>query len=365
MAPHFTLNYNEERMSRLPNEKIQEVLKSQGFERFGFARLENPVSLNIYKQWLDDGFNGEMDYLKRHLEFKETPQLLLRNACSAVSVAQPYFPHPRPHTLAPGLKIAMYAQGADYHHWFKENLEQTARKLKEQFKDHEFLCSTDSAPVLERDLAYRAGLGWVGKNTCLIDEKAGSLFFIGQILTTLDFAAELNPLAADRCGTCTRCIDVCPTGALVEPRKLDARKCISYLTIESKNPPAGEFREKIGAHYFGCDICQSVCPWNTKVFGASLHSNKPSRNETVEDLRKILTLSASQIEKIFRGTALSRGSAFRHRANAMVVAANLGLKELTAEIQALKHSQPKLEELAEWCLRRLGEGLTLTNLPTT
>jgi epoxyqueuosine reductase len=240
-----------------------------------------------------------------------------------------------------------------YHHWFKGELQAAADELQKNFADQSFLVATDSAPVLERDLAYRAGLGWIGKNTCLLNEKRGSLFFIGEILTSLDLQANLM-VAPDRCGTCTRCIDACPTGAIVEPRKLDARKCISYTTIESKEPPALELREQNKFFYYGCDICQTVCPWNQKVFGAGIiESETPTRAEMLNDLRTILTSSGRQLERLFEGTPLTRASSRHHKANAIVLATNLGFTELTVEIQNVARQYEQLNELGEWALKKL------------
>ena len=220
-----------------------------------------------------------------------------------------------------------------------------------------FLAMTDSTPILERDLAYRAGLGWVGKNTCLIHPKKGSLFFLGEIITSLNIESPLTPVH-DFCGTCTRCMDICPTQALISPRKMDARKCIAYLTIESRDIPPEELRKPIGDWLFGCDLCQTVCPWNQKVFKNELETQEllslSSEEEKlqVEDLRYLLTSSGKKLEKDFFGTAYSRAGSFGLKRNALIVAANRNLKELTPEIEALS-THPKLGPLAEWALTQL------------
>lgn len=207
-------------------------------------------------------------------------------------------------------------------------------------------------PLLERDLAYRAGLGWIGKNTCLINEKRGSLFFLGEIVTTLRLEAKFTA-AADRCGTCTRCIDACPTGALVEPRKLDARKCISYLTIESKNVPSSELRDLNRDFYYGCDICQTVCPWNVKIHGETLSAVKHTREEMLVDLKFILKTGGSQLSKRFAGTPLTRAATWHHKANAIVLAVNLEMRELLPEILEACSQYEKLTDLKTWATEKL------------
>lgn len=338
--------------------QIEALLKSHGFDHFGWTSLEKPISLAIYKQWIDDGFHGDMEYLRRHVPDKERPQNLLPRASSAIVIARSYFPHPRPHTPLRHAPVAHYARGEDYHHWFREELEAVARELLALFPGEEFLTATDSMPVLERDLAYRAGLGWIGKNTCLIHEKRGSLFFVGEILTSLELKAALDA-HPDRCGTCTRCLDACPTGALVEPRKLDARKCISYTTIEAKFPPGDPLRDLNSSYYYGCDICQTVCPWNIKVHGEALTgAPTPSREELLSDLRLILTSSGKSLERLFVGTPMRRATPRHHKANAIVLAANHGLHELSQEIEKAAAQYPQLNELGAWALQKIKRALT-------
>jgi epoxyqueuosine reductase len=336
--------------------KIKGVLEGQGWDHFGWAPLSVPVSLPFYKEWLKEGLHGSMTYLENHLELKADPKKVLKNARSAIVVAAPYFPHPDKKALSPefhSLNIAKYARGGDYHVWFKEKLEEAAEILRTYFPNEDFRTFTDSGPVLERDLAYRAGLGWVGKNTCLIHEKRGSYFFIGEILTTLEVQVGLLQEAPDRCGTCTRCIDACPTGALEEPRRLNATKCISYLNIEAKEIPKPEFRSKMKDHYFGCDICQDVCPWNKKIFKAELAlPQKTTTPDVIRSLRKVLTKSNNQIQKSFKFTPLNRVSGLNHKRNAIIVATNLGLKDLLPEIRRHLKNE-KLKDLVEWSLKEL------------
>jgi len=332
-----------------------------GFSHFGLSPLSRPLSFEVYQNWLSEGLHGKMEYLATHAPIKEKPQTKWPRAHSALVFAVPYFPHPMPIQAFPlqSTRISLYAQGYDYHQWFKMKLQTLCDDLKTLLPEEEFLPMTDSSPVLERDLAYRAGLGWVGKNTCVIHPKNGSLFFIGEIYTSLATTTTTTPVH-DFCGSCTRCIDICPTKAITEPRKLDARKCISYLTIESRELPPPELREKIGDWFFGCDLCQTVCPWNQKAFKNQL-SIAPlvskSAQETADlaaELRWVLSSSGKHLEKSLFGTPLSRAGGFGLKRNALVVAGNRRLTELTPEVTTLV-THPKLGELAQWTLARFAE----------
>jgi epoxyqueuosine reductase len=300
-----------------------------------------------------------MKYLEDHASIKEEPQRKWPRAQSALVFAIPYLPPPEttPPTPLKQARTSLYAQGMDYHFWFKDRMAQLCAKLQTVLPDEEFLPFTDSSPVLERDLANRAGLGWVGKNTCLIHPKKGSLFFIGEIYTSLTIQTDVAPLP-DFCGNCQKCLEICPTGALLEPRKMDAQKCISYLTIESRQVPPVELRPQIGDWFFGCDLCQTVCPWNQKIFKGQLSIEKQltlsSEDEVLleDDLRYILTASGKKIEKDFRGTPMARAGSFGLRKNALVVAGNRRLKNLKPEVTALCDHE-KLGELARWTLAQL------------
>lgn len=336
---------------------VEAVLKESGFEHFGFAALERPLSIDYYKNWLQNNYHAEMSYLERHLPQKENPQLLLPKAQSAIVVTQKYFPVDTSSFPLKKLRVALYARQDDYHDWFQNKLNNIAEKLKNQFPQEEFVAFTDSKPVLERDLAVKAGLGWVGKNTCLINEQRGSLFFIGEIYTTLKLQVSLE-VAPDRCGTCTRCIDICPTQALVEPRVLDANKCISYWTIEAKNNPPINIRSKFEGWYFGCDLCQTVCPWNQKIYKIEMQQElKPTQSlddldQLKDELKWILTASPEQLKTVFAGTPLLRAKPWAHKRNAILIAVHHSIRSLAPLIEYLKHEE-ELTEVAAWALREL------------
>ena len=329
---------------------IDSLIRQQGIEHFGWARLERPLSMDIYRQWLKAGHHAGMEYLAHHAGMKENPQELAPRARSALVIAKSYAKHPYPKTPFPKtLRTALYAQGEDYHFHFKRELDSVAKSLRALFPEEEFLCFTDSAPILERDLAYRAGVGWFGKNTCLIHPDHGSLFFIGQILTSLKCETTAAPIN-DHCGTCDRCIRACPTGALESPRQLNANKCISFWTIEAREAGPEALRVKTGDWFFGCDICQTVCPWNEKVFGRAemqqLVGEKSSEPaELREDLRWILRSSHNEIARTCKSSPLSRARPLGLKRNALVVIGNKRIHDLRPEVECAL-TEPRLKELA-------------------
>ena len=293
-----------------------------------------------------------MNYLKEHLPQKEQPSRLLKSARQAIVFAVPYT-HPRfedktfPLTH---LKVAKYARGSDYHFWLREKARQMCADLKHLFPDEDFAGFTDSSPIMERDLAYRAGLGWFGKNSCILSRTHGSFFLLAEIYTSLSFDETVSTLP-DHCGTCRRCIDSCPTGAILENRTLDAHKCISYWTIEAKAPPPEKLRSSFQSWFFGCDICQDVCPWNVRLTRPKVEQ-PPSREGLVAELRWILTASNKELEKAFAGTPLTRARGRGLKRNALIVAANQKLTELKHDIERW-HAHPELGELAHWTTSHL------------
>jgi epoxyqueuosine reductase len=343
--------------------EIENLAKEFSMDQYGITELTRPLTIDFYQNWLKSGQNGSMKYLEDHLEAKTNPQSFWPMATSAVVFAKTYSPHPHPPVEQPvsPLRTALYAQGADYHHWFKQELTDIAMRLSAVWPESSFVALTDSAPVLERDLAYRARLGWFGKNTCLIHPKKGSLFFIGEIYTSLPMQKTTFEPLPDFCGTCTRCIDICPTDALESPRVLNAGKCISYLTIESKQVAPVELRKKIGDWFFGCDLCQTVCPWNERAFREKSvtlstvkqqHLSPAERQNLVTELREILTLSGKRLQRQFHHSPLSRAGPFGLRRNALVVVANQNLTELRSEVAHFQQDS-RLGELSQWCLQQL------------
>ncbi len=342
-------------------EHLNEFSHQLGFSHWGQASLHNPISLPFYKTWIDQNKHGEMNYLVEHYPLKENPKLLNERLESCLVFAHPYFPHPAPMPEQienpTNLRTALYAQGQDYHFWLKEKLKKIADQLSQEFPNEVFLCTTDSAPILERDLAYRAGLGWVGKNTCVIHPQRGSFFLIGEIATSLKLTENIE-LTHDFCGNCTRCIDICPTKAIEAPRVLNATKCISYLTIESRQVPPLELRSAIGDHFFGCDLCQTICPWNQRIFSKKIeistkrHLETNEKNFLIEELKVVLESSGKQLQKKYFGTPMMRAGPFGLKRNALVVIGNQKLTELRHLAEKLTEDV-KLGELAQWTLQQL------------
>ncbi len=326
--------------------------------RWEWVPLSRPLSIDFYKQWIQDNYHGNMTYLKNHIPEKENPGKLLPMAKSAFVFTHDYYPPTESRQTDFSLKscrIATYALGEDYHHWFKDKLQNICEKLQKAFPGENFATFVDSAPVLERELAQRAGLGWLGKNTCLIDREKGSLFFLGEIYSTLDNQTEVE-MTPNHCGSCQRCLDACPTGALISPQKMDATRCISYLTIENRDIPSIELRSQIGDWLFGCDICQTVCPWNEKVFGKKtmeeLTTQKPANKELINELSFILSSSNKGLIKSFKGTPLARAAGNKLKRNAIIVSSNLQLRELLPHITRYQDHQ-YLGELARWGLKKI------------
>ncbi len=318
---------------------------NEGFHNVAWVPISPSLTLDKYKQWLAEGLNAGMSYLERHIQEKENPELLLKDVQGAFVLTYNYYPHPEPQNKSQ-LKIAKYARGEDYHFWLNKKIENVLKKIREESGGN-YLSFTDSRPILERDLAYRAGLGWIGKNTCLIEQNTGSFFFIAGALTDQIFKDKIE-IHPNRCGTCTACLDACPTNALVEPYKLDARKCISYWTIEAKKSPSPDLAKSFDGWHFGCDICQDVCPWNQKAFGKEIHNVESEKSE----LAWILRASNSKLIHHFKSTPLNRTSPYGHRRNAIIAIANKNYVELKDLVE--KHSESeKLRDLVSWALSSL------------
>jgi epoxyqueuosine reductase len=246
--------------------RVKEKARQLGFDLAGIASAKPSQYRDYYRQWLDDGQAGTMEYLQRRFEERTDPGVYMPGAKSIICVAINYCPKldpvPEGQRQSRG-KVARYALGDDYHEVIKSRLYQLADWLRGEVPEAETRCAVDTAPVMEKELSARAGVGWIGKNTCLINERIGSWLLLGEVLTTIDLPFD-DP-AGDRCGTCRRCIDACPTQAITGPYQLDARKCISYLTIEHRGEIEPMLQKQLSGWVYGCDICQEVCPWNQKA----------------------------------------------------------------------------------------------------
>jgi epoxyqueuosine reductase len=292
-----------------------------GFDRAGIAPAEPSKYREYFRQWLDDGQAGSMQYLADRFGERTDPGQYLPDAISVICLAVNYFvPLREPSASEDQGRIARYALGDDYHDWIKDRLHALADWLRQAAPDAQTRCCTDSAPVMEKELAARSGLGWVGKNTCLINEQIGSWLFLGEIVTTLRLPAD-DP-AVDRCGSCRRCIDACPTQAITEPYRLDARRCISYLTIEHRGRIEPELAEKFGNWIYGCDICQDVCPWNGRAPAATDEHLQPRFATGTVDLREVMGWTDEDYRRKLRGSAMKRVKLPVLKRNAEIALAN-------------------------------------------
>jgi len=378
-------------------ERILEAAQRLGFDLCGIAPAALPdEDRQQYLQWVGNGFHGEMKYMERRE--REDIQLLLPGARSVVAAGMVYN-GPQPLSvdcLDPERGwIARYGWGEDYHQVLQERLERLLDEVRGMVglefgaKGFEAKIYVDTGPVLERALAQAAGLGWIAKNTCLIHPKAGSWFLLGEILTTLDLEADHTQ--EDLCGSCARCMEACPTGAIVEPYVLDATKCISYFTIELKGSIPEEHRAGMGRHVFGCDICQDVCPWNRKApvsglaafqprplatsqdsRGAKRHpyvvSEAQSTESVAEDgsattcnppLEVLANMTEEEFRESFRGSPVKRAKYRGLLRNAAVAMGNSGLEKFRPALEKLaQHEDPVVQEHAAWALGRLGKAAT-------
>jgi len=280
--------------------------------------LGKSLSFDTYKAQIWSENFGSMEFLKTHTGLKNPEQQSYKSALVAL---YPYHPseQDQENKLKSSLKVALYAQEEDYHMVVKAKLDELINTLKGSQPDHDFKACIDSYPVLERDLAYRAGLGWMGKNTCLINKEHGSLFYICEILTTIKTKSK-PALYTDHCGTCTKCIDSCPTGALA-PRKLEVEKCISYRNIEDKDSSLASLDKKLHGWFFGCDICQTVCPWNEKNHGKeemqALSTSFSFSDESITELKMILSSSNKKLMEVYKDFPINRARGTGLKRNAL------------------------------------------------
>jgi epoxyqueuosine reductase len=335
------------------SEWIKDYARALGFELVGIAPAQPPPHAESFLHWLAQGYAGAMEYLERTAHLRVNPAELLPDARSAVVVGLNYAPAELPET---DYRIARYALGDDYHQVIRAKLETLLSAIQAVAPEAQGRICVDSAPVLERDLAWLAGLGWYGKNTCLINTHRGSYFFLGVLLLTLEL--EYDTPAEGGCGTCRLCLDACPTGALTEPYTLDARKCISYLTIELRDSIPESYRVPMGEWLFGCDICQEVCPFNRPRAHQPLRA-QPTQEPRLKPrplprLHDILTMDESQFADRFRSSAIKRAKWRGLIRNALIVAGNKGDPTLRPLIERYcQHHDPVLRETAQWALARL------------
>ena len=331
-----------------------------GFDRAGVARLEPSAQGAALRSWVARGDQAGMAWIGRRLERRLDPRELLPGARSALCVLLRY--HPLAGEEAPEgdlwPRVARYARGADYHDLVGRRLQALEARIEEAFPGTRTRRYVDTGPILERELAARAGLGAQGKNTNLLSRDLGSWFLLAEVLLTLDLAPD--PPVADLCGRCTRCLDLCPTGALAEPFRLDARRCISYWTIEHRGDLPQAAREMVGEWVFGCDVCQEVCPWNLR--GEARDERAPADHPALRlpperrelDLEGLLHLGREEYVERFRGSPMKRAKLEGLQRNAAVAMGNRRDPAYVAPLaRALAGGEPVVRRHAAWALGRI------------
>jgi epoxyqueuosine reductase len=324
-----------------------------GFSRVGIAPAVPPPHHGAFRHWLAAGRAGVMqEWLTRHEPLRRDPGNLMAGVRSVIVLATDYPAEP-PAADVPGQgRVARYARGDDYHDLLRARANALGAWLEARVPGCRTRGVVDSAPLAERDYGLLAGLGWIGKNTMLIDPRAGSFFFLTAILTDLDLPAS-TPLEVDHCGTCTACLDACPTDAFVEPRVLDASRCISTLTIEDHGPVPHHLRSGIGDWVFGCDVCQEVCPWNRHAPGSAEPAFQPRGGAATLDLAELLGLDEVAFRLRFKGSPLLRAK--RHglaRSAAIALGNRPDPAAFPALAAALADAEPIVRDAAAWALQR-------------
>jgi epoxyqueuosine reductase len=354
-AMKFAYKFGMNRLTTQLTERAHQL----GFDRVGVTPADPPPrDLAAYRAWLDRGDHAGMGYMARpdRVERRADPTVILPGARSVITVAVSYALEPvAPEDDILRGRVSRYAWGEDYHDWLLPRLERLGEWIVAETSGERYRAYVDTGPVLERAFAARAGLGFVGKNTCLIAPRLGSWIFLGVVLVDVDLPPVGEPLPP-RCGTCTRCLDACPTGALAAPYRVDARRCISYLTIEHKGviPPA--LRPQMGDWVFGCDVCQAVCPWQrfarpteVTIFQA------PPADRARPALLELLALDEAGFRRRFRETPLLRTGRERLLRNAAVALGNLADPRATPVLRsALADDAPLVRGHAAWALGAIG-----------
>lgn len=341
-----------------PSKNLKERIKVKasqlGFILAGVTTPEPPPHYSTFERWLAQGRHGTMDYLatERSRIRRASPREIMPECKSILVLATPYS-SPSTEERAEEGRLASYAWSKDYHDVLPARMKDLVRFIEEQVgRPVKNRWYTDTGPILERDLAQRAGMGWIGKNTCLIHPKHGSYFLLSEILLDLDLEPD-SPLLTDHCGTCTRCIDACPTDCILPDRTIDATRCISYLTIELKEDIPVTLRDKIGNWVFGCDICQIVCPWNRFAGEGDLAFGD---QDPARPLMEELSISAQEFNQRFKGTPVKRAKRRGYMRNVATALGNIGDMHTLPVLQnAMNDEEPLVREHARWAIEKINQ----------
>ncbi|PKP96547.1 MAG: tRNA epoxyqueuosine(34) reductase QueG [Alphaproteobacteria bacterium HGW-Alphaproteobacteria-13] len=338
-------------------QRLEAVAREHGFAAFGIARADAaPQTAARLNQWLAEGRHGGMIWMENRAEQRGSPQGLWPDVRSVIALGMSYAPGLDPLALADRPdrgRISVYAQGADYHDIVKKALKAVARWLVAEVPGSDVKVFVDTAPVMEKPLSAAAGLGWQGKHSNLVSRDHGSWLFLGAIYTTLDLAPG-DP-GRDRCGSCSACQDACPTQAFPAPYRVDARRCISYLTIEHDGPIPLDLRRGIGNRVYGCDDCLAACPWNK--FADRAHAHRaflPRAEMAAPSLADLLALDDAEFRQVFAGSPIKRIGRGRMVRNAAIAAGNSGDARFRARLEALTDDEtPMVADAARWALGEL------------
>jgi epoxyqueuosine reductase len=346
------------------SEKLEEAIRSEaarlGFAACGFTRADAADSAGLeLKRWLEAGHHGTMGWMEARAHHRVSPLALWPEAKSAIALGMSYAPASDPLALAerPELgRISVYAQGGDYHKTVKKGLKALARFIVEQVPS-ELKVFVDTAPVMEKPLAQAARIGWQGKHTNLVSREHGSWLFLGVILTSLELTPDSPADNGQHCGSCTRCLTACPTQAFLGPHRIDARRCISYLTIEHDGPIPVELRPAMGNHIYGCDDCLAVCPWNRFADAAAANRAFLPRAELAAPrLADLLALDDAAFREMFAGSPIKRIGRARMIRNCLIAAGNSGDRLLIAAVRPhLDDPDPVIAEAARWAMDQLAD----------
>jgi epoxyqueuosine reductase len=333
-----------------------------GFDQVGVAPAVAPPGYPRYLEWLTNGHAAGMAYLERQAQARAHPGQLLEGARSVVMASFVYGKRITQPAGPTGAKVARYARGADYHEVLWRRLESLLTWLQAERPGTRGRAVADTAPLLERDFARLAGLGWIGKNTMLINPRLGSYTLFGALLTDLDLPPDV-PFEANHCGTCTRCLDACPTGAFVGPNQLDARRCISFWNIEHRGTIPDEYAGQLHGWVFGCDICQEVCPWNRKAPDVREAALEPRPELVDPDLVAWLDADDAELSKLLRGTALWRAKRSGLLRNAALILGERGeASAVPALVRRLADPDPGVRGASAWALGRIGSTEAVNSL---
>jgi epoxyqueuosine reductase len=345
--------------------EIKARARASGFDLVGVAPVGPVPELSFYLEWLAAGHAGGMDYLKRNTDVRQDVGLIVPEAKSVIACAMIYHSDQPLSTTCKDTKrgwISRYAWGDDYHDVLRTRLLALNRYIADCVgTDYVSRVYVDTGPVVDRVHAKYAGIGWFGKNTCIINQSVGSWFFLGEIITNLELTYDVP--APDRCGSCTRCLDACPTDAIVEPYVLDSNRCISYLTIELRGEIPIEYRDDLGNHVFGCDICQDVCPWNRKAMTTGEAAFQPRERLMNPSLVELARLDEHKFRELFRKSPVKRAKRQGIMRNLAVAMGNSGETAcLPALSDMLENETAMVAEHARWAIDKIVDRNTSANI---